>query len=57
MCDRRIIAVKARHPFIMREADRGDILLQLPSKSGFTGSEKAMNQVSRGHWGAKSMNP
>jgi hypothetical protein len=47
--DRGIIAVKAGHPFVTREADRWNPLLKMSSKGGLTDTEKAMNQVSRCH--------
>jgi hypothetical protein len=47
--DRRIIAGKPRHPFVMREADCGDALLELPGERGLAGTEVAVDQVSCSH--------
>lgn len=46
---RRIIAIKARHPFIMRKAHRRGIALELPSESGLADTKIAMNQMSSRH--------
>src|SRR5215475_10185682 len=53
--DRGIIAIKARHPFIMRKADRRDTALKLPSESGLAHTKVAMNQMSSRHKPAFSL--
>jgi hypothetical protein len=45
----RIIAIKARHPFIMRKSDRWEIAFELPSESGLARAKVAMIQVSGSH--------
>jgi hypothetical protein len=50
MLNRRIIAVQARHPFVMREADRWKPLLELSRECGLSYAEKPVNEVSRRHW-------
>jgi hypothetical protein len=43
--DRRILAVKTCHPFVMREADRRNTALKPPGEISFTGTKKAVNQT------------
>jgi hypothetical protein len=52
--DRRIVALQAGHPFVMREADGRDLLLELAGERRLADAEKAVDQVSRWHPGILS---